>query len=70
MGTATKFMETSSHGFLQPTRCRGDVSPEGEKPHRKLEFNHLPLETQKQIIRHVSIRLLVCAVQSNRDLSG
>ena len=59
MGTATISMETSSQDFPQPTRRRGGVSPGGEKPHRKLEFVHLPLETQKQIIRHVSIRLLV-----------
>lgn len=59
MGTATISMETSSQDFPQPTGQRGGVSPGGKKPHRKLEFVHLPLETQKQIIRQVSIRLLV-----------
>lgn len=59
MGTTTISMETSSQDFSQPTRRQGGVSLGGEKPHRKVEFIHLPLETQKQIIRHVSIRLLV-----------
>ncbi len=52
-------METSTQDFPQPTRRLDSVAVGGERPHGKLEFVHLPLETQKQIIRHVSIRLLL-----------